>query len=636
MNTTIKKLLPGLCLLISLCISFAAHGSGRQPAQSRPNGTEVRADIAFIRGDYDRAMRLYSKAGAKYGNESKQGLRLKLKRARLYTLLQSPAEAIPCYEEVQRASDTMLTVNDVCFYIDALRQIGRDQQAEIVARQYAFLSPYSNNQRYLNTLHSLSNLQRYYGKGDSDYSVKLKDGSSAQPEYWLGKWDGSVFYAVSKSRIQDPLKIYYHQTQYYSVSEKDRPLPFRNIPRELQSGPVAFSDDNTVMVATGISYPESDRIQDISEGVFVTQLYYSVIDRGRNSWQAFKPLFEYQQGYNFAHPAFYNDGKSIVFSSNRPGGYGGMDLYIAHWDADAQAWSTPVNMGSVVNTEGDEIFPRIEGDCLYFASNGLEGYGGYDIFRVNFGHNRVLPGSLYHYPHPINSANNDFGIFFDGDTGYFISDRRGFSGKDDIYTFDATLSPLNSRNVVGVSDEFSAMTGNLNLIRGLKATNVQTMAKELEITPTYHSPAEGEVLLSIHFNFNHSVLDAEAMAAIGEMLGNPALNDMEELHVLGYADEFGTENYNLRLSARRAHAVAKALSNHRGRLPKLFIEGRGQLKLSPEDYAQAAGMDGSRNSIQVDFEIKQADPRFTLSFDERVKLNRKVRRVDIVVKKKKN
>lgn len=628
-----KKLFLTLCIL--LLILPCALVAKERPVHKKARQTEVRADRAFIRGDHDRAMRLYARTSERYGADNEQGLSLNLKMARLYILLQSPSDAIPCYDVVRQGADTMLTVDDVCFYIDALRQIGRDQQAEIVARQYAFLSPYRRNQRYLNTLYSLSNLQRYYGKGDSDYSVKLYEKSTSRPEYWLGKWDGDVFFAVSNSRIQDPLKIYYHQTQYYHAHDVKNPVPFRSIPRELQSGPVAFSEDDRIMVATGISYRSSDKIEDITgiNGMFVTQLYYSVIDPRRDSWQSFEKLFEHQEGFNYAHPAFFNDGRSIVFSSDRPGGYGGMDLYIAHWDEAVRKWSAPANMGAGVNTEGDEIFPRIIDEGLYFASNGLEGYGGYDIYKVSFRQNVVLPGSRYHYPHPINSVSNDFGIFFDGSTGYFISDRRGFGGKDDIYSFEATLSPLNHQNAVGVSNEYSAMTGNLNMLNGLKSSNSGTVVKEMKITSAQPAVQEGRVLLSLYFEFNQSNLDAEAMGALRSLLDNPALGDVAELSILGYADEFGSEQYNFNLSTRRAEAVARAMRRNAPELPALHVEGRGKLSLSPEEYSEALRtMNSGREIVIGNNEIRNS-PENPLAFEDLVMLNRKLRRVDIVVRK---
>lgn len=619
-----------LCLLLLPCLGFANEAA----INKRAHKIEIKADRAFIRGDYDAAMKLFAQADGRMTRTTLQKLNLELKMARLYILLQSPQDAIRYYNTVQQSASTMLTVNDVCFFIDALRQSGQSQQAEIVARQYAFLTPYSRNQRYLNTLYSLSNLQRYYGKGDSDFAVKLWDKNLSLPEYWLGRLDGEVFYAVSHSRIQDPLKIFYHQTQYFALSS-EKPTPFKSIPRELQSGPVAFSDNNHLMVATGISYLHSDRIEEIGtyRGMFVAQLYYSILDPRSGGWRRFEPLFEFQEQSNYAHPAFFNDGKSIVFSSDRQGGYGGMDLYIAHWNETVSKWGEPINMGAAVNTEGDEIFPRIVGDGLYFASNGLEGYGGYDIYRVSFGHNIVLPGSLFHYPYPINSVNNDFGIFFNGNTGYFISDRRGMTGKDDIYTFDATISPLSSISAIGVSDEYTAMAGNLNLIKGLKSSNTETFDKELLVTPTYRVPEEGEVLLSLYFDFNQYSLDAESIAALESLLNNPALDEVRELSLLGYADEFGSQRYNVRLSMQRADAVASYMTRSGMAIPKLFTEGRGQLTLSPEEYASAAKH--TRNNIKIpsDHELNRAIPNF-LSLEERIKLNRKLRRVDIIVKKK--
>lgn len=627
-----KKLLMVLVVMVLPFISTARDAS----VNYRAKKIEMKADRAFIRGDYDKAMRLFTQADSKLKEDDsrEQKLNLELKIARLYILLQNPAEAIRFYHGVQRTAGTKLTVDDVCFYVDALRQQGESQRAEIVARQYAFLNPYSRNQRYLNTLYSLSDLQKYYGRGDSDYAVELLEKNSAIPEYWLGEWNGKAFYAVSHSRIQDPLKVFYHQTQYFSLAN-NAVEPFRDIPRELQSGPMAFSENKKMMVATGISYRNSDRIKEVGTygGMFVTQLYYSLLDERSGGWRRFESLFEHQEGFNYAHPAFFNNGKSLVFSSDCPGGYGGMDLYISHWDDPAGKWGEPINMGPVVNTEGDEIYPRIVGDGLYFASNGLEGFGGYDIYRVSFGRNLVLPGSLYHYPYPINTAYNDFGVFFHDKKGYFISDRSGLTRKDDIYVFDATISPLSSRSAVGVSDEYSAMAGNLNMITGLKTTNTQTFEKELIITPTYVVPAENEVVLSLYFDFNHYDLDAEAVGALRLLLTNPALDDVQELYVLGYADEFGSLQYNKHLSEQRAQSVAHYMENAGVNIPRLFVEGKGKLALSQEEYIQA---------------IKEAQPKYiklpangevntfpgTLPFVERVKMNRKLRRVDIIVKKK--
>ena len=635
MRTTIR--INYRILTVMLLLLFTVQGYGKKPNDPKINGRarqiEAKADRSFVKGDYSRAMINYRRADARLA-ESNQKYALKLKMARLYTLLQEPKETIHYYDTVQSMADTMLTVNDICFFIDALRQNGEAQRAEIIARKYAFRNPFSRNQRFINMLQSLSNNRYYYAKGGSDYEVKIFERNTELPEYWIGNWEGDSFYAASHSRMQDPLKVFYHRTQYFALNSDKVLKPFKSIPRELQSGPVAFANDKTMMVATGISYRSADRIAGVGtdKGLYATQLYYSKINRRSGGWSRFEPLFELQEGFSYAHPTFFNEDKSLVFSSDRPGGYGGMDLYISHWNEASGKWGDPINMGPVVNTEGDEIYPRIIDDGLYFSSNGQVGYGGYDIYRVSFGHNIVLPGSMYHYPYPINSANNDFGLFFDTEKGYFISDRRGASGKDDIYSFNSSITPLGSQSVIGVSDEYSAMAGNLNLITGLKTSTTQTFEKELLITPTYRVPDEGEVLLSVYFDFNRYALDYHAVERLKELLENPVMDEIKELSIVGYADEFGSQVYNKRLSEQRAEAVATFINA--GRLTSnLFIEGRGQLFLSQEEYMEAMQQNKPK-SIQLPIYKEVKTVSNYLSFEDRIRINRTLRRVDIIVKKK--
>lgn len=150
------------------------------------------------------------------------------------------------------------------------------------------------------------------------------------------------------------------------------------------------------MIATALVYRNTDRIisTDLDAGLFVNQLYYSRFDSVRGRWSDFQSLFEHQEGHSYGHPAFFNNGKSLIFSSDREGGYGGMDLYMTHWDEQKGNWGEPVNMGRAVNTEGDEIYPRVVGDALYFASNGMEGFGSYDIYRMSMVDDILVPGTL--------------------------------------------------------------------------------------------------------------------------------------------------------------------------------------------------------------------------------------------------
>ncbi|WP_302566554.1 OmpA family protein [Alistipes indistinctus] len=648
MNTTNTKQL--FLFLLGVLLAGTVYGirndAAEQEGQRREGRVERSADLNFIKGNPQRAMAAYKRAynrmnemcsNERLNMEQRRKLfgdrsRLALKIARNYMLLQEPEQAVIYYKDVCDVNDTLLTVNDVCFYIDALRRLGDDQQAEIVARGFAFRQPYSNNQRYLNTLASLSDVQHYYGRGDADYRVNLLHLDTPLAEYWLGEWEGKPFYAVSRGRIQDPLKIYYHRTQFFSLYEGTVPEAFRLIPRELQSGPVAFSPDGKTMVATALVYRRTDRIvsTDSDAGLFVNQLYYSRYDDVRKRWSDFLPLFANQEGSSYGHPAFYDDGRSLLFSSDRAGGYGGMDLYEMHWDPQQQQWSDPVNMGSDVNTEGDEIYPRVVGDVLYFASNGMEGFGGYDIYRMSFINDVLVPGTLFHYLFPVNTVYNDFGIFFDGTEGYFISDRRGAAGKDDIYSFDNTISPLSSESAIGVSAEYSAMVGNLNLISGLGNSNTESFETEVRQSLIYPLPSAGDLLVSVYFDFNSSGLSDEARENLRNVVETMGFNDLNAISVIGYADEFGTEKYNLKLSRQRAMTVAEFLSDQ-GAKPVLYPEGRGKQKVPVSDFIEALQKKESRYPGLGHSEIKRSPMKLT--FQEQIEVTRKARRVDVIVKK---
>ena len=633
--TTLYRLTIAI-LLLSVIGSGVA--SGKDPGDMR---LERKADRAFIRGYYDKAMEINESTLAGYRSGSIEHARLQIKMARLYTLLQNTDKVIEHFGSIHgTAADSLLSVNDICYYVDALRLNGEDQRAESITRFYAYRWPYSRNQRYINMLNALSNKQHYYNRGDSDFSVLKSDRSSELPEYWLGNWEGETFYAVSHSPLQDPLKVFYHRTQYFSYDSMvgSDSAPLKSIPRELQSGPIAFSEDKTMMVATGINYRQNDRIKNLADprGFFNTKIYYSLIDNRRGGWSKPLELFEYQTGYSYAHPAFFNHSQSLLFSSDRPGGYGGMDLYVINWDSTTRKWSEPRNLGPAINTEGDEIYPLVVGNQLFFSSNGQEGFGGYDLYCIRMDGQSVVSGTMYHYPFPTNTASNDFGVFFEGNRAYFISDRSGAKGGDDIYLFDDYISPLARDLDLGVSNEYSAMIGNLNDIIGLGSMNNEIRDKNLTVSSLSILREQGELLLSVYFDFNVYSLSADAMAELLKLAADEGANMASEWSIVGYADELGSALYNKRLSEQRANEVSKFLKAN-GARPALFTEGRGQLTLSSAEYAAEIEALIEANAINANMQRYVSDLTTgwqVISLQDRIKINRKARRVDILVKSK--
>lgn len=160
------------------------------------------------------------------------------------------------------------------------------------------------------------------------------------------------------------------------------------------------------------------------------------------SWSEPELLAFNSDDYNCGHPALSKDGSTLYFSSDMPGGMGGKDLWMSKWDGGNSGWGGPQNLGNMVNSMGDEMFPYVhsENERLYYSSNGKPGMGGLDImYTENSGGAWTEPVNM---KSPMNSPADDYGITYDSPTtGYISSGREGGKGSDDLYRF--LVPPLN-------------------------------------------------------------------------------------------------------------------------------------------------------------------------------------------------
>lgn len=170
-----------------------------------------------------------------------------------------------------------------------------------------------------------------------------------------------------------------------------------------------------------------------------------VVEKNNGKWEEGNSLPKtINSKYWEPSASMFPDKNTLIFSSNRPGGYGGLDLYISKKN-DKGKWSDPENMGSVINTPFDEDAPFVlyNEPRMYFSSRGHKGAGGYDIFKTTFENGEwTHPENM---KMPINSAYDD--IYFtwteDGRRAYFSSHRIGTRGATDIYFMDFSQISLN-------------------------------------------------------------------------------------------------------------------------------------------------------------------------------------------------
>lgn len=325
-----------------------------------------------------------------------------------------------------------------------------------------------------------------------------------------------------------------------------------------------------------------------------------------------------------SQPSISSDGRMLYFSSDRPGGYGGTDIWVSEFSNSG--WSAPKNLGPAVNTSKDEQFPFIHSDnrTLYFSSNGHPGLGKSDLYltRKDVKLNWATPINM---GFPINSRGQDWNLVVarDGKTAYFSSDQlKGFGGLD-IYTFqlpeklqaekvsylrgyvrDAiTKQPLSANvELSPINGEPTTLTyakpGTGMFLVPLK-TNMKfalTIDKDgyLFYTEFYNMPAiqrdqpieliidlekielgNSVVLKNIFFDTDKSDIKDESKQELEKLIDFLSENNSIRIEISGHTDNVGDSKHNMVLSENRAKSVCDFLTNNGIEKSRLTYKGFG-------------------------------------------------------------
>ncbi|HEX6193893.1 MAG TPA: OmpA family protein [Chitinophagaceae bacterium] len=220
---------------------------------------------------------------------------------------------------------------------------------------------------------------------------------------------------------------FFHSTKDARDWAKSKPLA-GDVNTPMNEGAMIISQDGEWLAFTAC---------DRQDGYGSCDIYISF--RTKNGWgEAINLGDKINTAQWESQPCLSPDKRDLYFTSRRPGGYGGSDLYVSHLQPDG-IWTEPENLGPTINTTGDEQCPFIHADnqTLYFISNGLPGYGEHDLFVSRKGPRGVWtkPANL---GYPINTINQEGTLFIaaDGKTAYYSSDRSEGLGGLDIYSFE--------------------------------------------------------------------------------------------------------------------------------------------------------------------------------------------------------
>ena len=223
------------------------------------------------------------------------------------------------------------------------------------------------------------------------------------------------------------LRLFYlpYQPKGYENGQVEA-FSLSNQVKKNHQGPVAFSRNNQMMYFSQNIKSKRNKISSI--GIFTAK-------KNDGKWKEIQAFELNNPEYSIAHPTLSADGATVFFVSDMPGGYGGTDIYFSKF-MNGQ-WSKPYNIGNVINTPFNEMFPFLHQDgTLYFASEGHAGYGGLDIFYSKYENGKwTKPVNL---GKDINSSYDDFGLILDKNkySGYLSSNRLGGKGGDDIYRIE--------------------------------------------------------------------------------------------------------------------------------------------------------------------------------------------------------
>jgi len=248
----------------------------------------------------------------------------------------------------------------------------------------------------------------------------------------------------------------------------------KKLSTKYHDGPLCFNEE-----FNEVFYTRSNEDGKADDGIIRLKVYQS--QGGPTTYSKPRSLPFNSDEYSVIHPSLSFDGEMLFFSSDMPGGFGGFDLYVSYLEEGR--WSAPVNLGPTVNTEGNELFPHHhESGTLYFASNGLVGIGGLDIYysKESYG----TWGDPINLGYPVNTKDDDFGFVINKERthGYFSSNRDGGKGGDDIYTF----TKLSVTIEINVFDEETQMP--------IEAADVFTPCSEVQ---NFMTNQEGKVIMEL-------------------------------------------------------------------------------------------------------------------------------------------
>lgn len=601
------KLSPLYILLIFILLS----------ACGTPERSIKRGDAAMAIGEYCEAAAQYKKGYSRIPpTDRKRRGEVAYKMGDAFRRYGNTARALGAFRNAARygQNDTLTQ-----FYIGELLRMQGDYRGAEKAYQ-TYLDSFPSDERARQMLQSLTEATGIKERG-SAYTVKMETMFSGSRSDYAPAYNGdeatTLYFSTTRPAVtgsdlsgitgMKPGDIYMVRKDEKGKWKSPEPVE-GGLNTENDEGATAFSSDGKTMYLTVCrTDPQYPRMAEI----WTSQR----ADAGWGKPAALKITADTLSSY--AHPAPSPDGRWLYFTSDMPGGYGGTDLWRARMDAHGVG--SIENLGPEINTEGNECFPafRPSGE-LYFSSDGrTPSLGGLDLYRAK--QDTITEHwTVVHLPAPMNSPADDFGITFEGwhNRGYFSSNRStGGRGWDKIYSFSYPEVLQTVKGWVYEQDGYELPEA-LVYIVGNDGTNEKLSVKsdgsfEMAVTPgvdylllatckgylnfrnnlhadslevehqhvlQFPLPSINVPVLvrNVFYEFDKADLTPESTAALDRLTNMLKENPNVTIELAAHCDYRGNDDYNLRLSQRRAESVVRYLTEHGIEAERLTAKGYGE------------------------------------------------------------
>ena len=403
-------------------------------AQQGSNAYRKHGDTQYKHHHYRSAIAYYTKALKKATDPGN----IMLQIAKCYNRINQPVEAEIWFLKANK-NKAQFTIQDYYQYARTLVTLNKRSQADALLEHVVGEDP--NNHLARKALTDLREFEKYYLDSAKFFVDTLSINTSVAefaPTYYK---DGIVF---SSARQEGILRKKYHWDNSHFlnlyVSHQTANKHFtapelfeKDLNTRFHEGPAMFYDQNRRMILNRNQTVKVVGSEDAYERRLA--LHDAVLDERKSTWKV-TPLPFNDPAYSYAHPDISENGDTLYFVSDQPGGYGGSDIYRVI--RKNGLWGKPFNVGPAVNSAENEVFPFFIDSVLYFASNGHGGLGGLDLFESRLTVNGFSPPSNMGYP--INTSADDLSLITRSDqrNGYFASARKG---NDDLYYFERLEDP---------------------------------------------------------------------------------------------------------------------------------------------------------------------------------------------------